>query len=102
LPQSVLILLRPVLTAFSKAGQSIKAHSLLLLRSIQNVEGVAFLVLCDKSYPKRLAFSFLDEVQQAFFAEYPLPQIEVIHRPYSFMKFGNIEKERKIMLQFLQ
>lgn len=60
----------------------------LSLFSVLNVEGVVFLALCDKSYPKRLAFSFLDEAQQSFFAEYPLPQIEVVHRPYSFMKFG--------------
>lgn len=46
------------------------------------------MAICDRSYPKRLAFSFLEELQAGFLGEYPLPQIEVVSRPYSFMKFG--------------
>ena len=50
------------------------------------------MAICDRSYPKRLAFSFLEELQAGFLGEYPLPQIEVVSRPYSFMKFGKMIK----------
>ena len=32
-------------------------------------EGICFMSLCEKSYPKRLCFSFLDELRDVFFTE---------------------------------
>jgi len=51
---------------------------------------VSFLAICDKTYPKRLSFSFLDEIHKLFFQEYPLDQIQAVNRPYAFLKFGKI------------
>lgn len=51
-------------------------------------DGIAFLAICDRTYPKRLAFSFLDEIHNNFMQEYPLDQIEAVNRPYAFLKFG--------------
>lgn len=53
-----------------------------------NQDGVAFLAICDKTYPKRLAFSFLEEINKLFLQDYPLHQIEAVNRPYAFLKFG--------------
>jgi len=50
--------------------------------------GVCFLVLCEKTYPKLLAFSFLLELQSAFFEAYTNSDIQAAMRPYEFIKFG--------------
>ncbi|KAJ3053043.1 SNAP receptor [Rhizophlyctis rosea] len=51
--------------------------------------GVVFLVLCDKSYPRLLAFSYLNEVTRGFFDELKATStpIHSVHRPYSFIRF---------------
>ena len=48
---------------------------------------VAYLTLTDKSYPKKLAFQYLEELQSEFSRLYG-PQIEGVTRPYAFIKFG--------------
>lgn len=51
-------------------------------------QGVIYLCLTDKYFPKRLAFSFLEEVSKEFFKKYS-HQIESSARPYAFIQFGN-------------
>ena len=50
---------------------------------------VCYLTLVDKSYPKKLAFQYLEELQSEFSRMYG-PQIETVTRPYAFIKFGEI------------
>jgi vesicle transport protein SEC22 len=53
-----------------------------------SIEGnVVYLTLCDKTYPKRLAFSYLEEVQKEFQEQYAR-EIDTAARPYAFVKFG--------------
>ncbi|EEA07490.1 synaptobrevin family protein [Cryptosporidium muris RN66] len=62
--------------------------------------GVIYMTLCSKSYPKKLAFSFLQEVIKYFFEELKKEfgnkdgdyraNIESIDKPYYFIKFDRI------------
>ena len=48
---------------------------------------VCYLTLADRSYPKKLAFQYLEELQREFFSLYGR-DIEKASRPYAFIKFG--------------
>jgi vesicle transport protein SEC22 len=48
---------------------------------------IGFICLCDKSYPKKLAFSFLNDLHKNFAEEYTLGQVDATTRPYAFIKF---------------
>lgn len=48
---------------------------------------VCYLTLVDKSYPKKLAFQYLEELQREFYSLYG-HDIEKATRPYAFIKFG--------------
>lgn len=48
---------------------------------------VCYLTLTDKSYPKKLAYQYLEELQSEFSRLYG-PQIDAAARPYAFIKFG--------------
>jgi vesicle transport protein SEC22 len=55
---------------------------------VLNVHGVAFLTLAERSYPKKLAFQYLDELSNEFNRLYGGQQVESVSRPYAFIKFG--------------
>ena len=48
---------------------------------------VCYLTLTDKSYPRKLAYQYLEELQSEFTSLYG-QQIEAAARPYAFIKFG--------------
>ena len=51
---------------------------------------------CDKSYPKKLAFSFLNDLHKNFASEYTSDQVEATTRPYAFIKFeGTVNRLSK-------
>lgn len=52
---------------------------------------VCFLTLVEKSYPKKLAYQYLEELQREFFSLYGR-EIEQARRPYAFIKFGKKPK----------
>jgi vesicle transport protein SEC22 len=57
---------------------------------------VCFLTICDKTYPKKLAFSYLDELEKEFFSSYDSNAINSAARPYAFVKFDStIQKIKK-------
>ena len=53
--------------------------------------GVCYLILCEWSYPKKLAYQYLEELQREF-EKVNRSQIETIVRPYAFIKFGSFLK----------
>ena len=65
--------------------------------------GVCYLTLTDKSYPKRLSFLFLEEVAKEFIADLKQEYgdewqqtVETVGRPYAFIKFDRvIQKKRR-------
>ena len=56
--------------------------------------GVVFLTVCDKQYPKRLAFGFLEELQREFDKQFG-DQTETAARPYAFVKFDTVIQRTK-------
>jgi hypothetical protein len=50
-------------------------------------DNVVFLTIADKSYPRKLAFSFLDELSKEFATSYG-PKVEGARKPYAFVGFG--------------
>lgn len=60
------------------------------------VEGVIFLTLTERAYPKRLAFDYLDELRREFFTVYGT-QVPKASRPYEFIRFDTfIQKTKRI------
>ena len=53
--------------------------------SIDN--GICYLVMTDKSFPKRSAFSYLEDIQVEFFTQYG-GRVPTAMRPYCFIEFG--------------
>jgi len=61
-----------------------------------NAGGVCYLCLTDRSYPKRLAFNYLEELQREFVSKYD-GQVESASRPYAFIKFDTfIQKTKRL------
>lgn len=50
--------------------------------------GIAFITLCDSSYPRKLAFHYLQDLQKEF-ENFDSSLIKKVTRPYCFIKFGN-------------
>ena len=48
---------------------------------------VCYLTLVERSYPKKLAYQYLEELQREFSSLYGR-EIEQAKRPYAFIKFG--------------
>ncbi|KAJ3399810.1 SNAP receptor, partial [Chytridiales sp. JEL 0842] len=57
--------------------------------------GVCYLTLCDRSYPKKLAFAYLEEIHKEFHEKYG-NEVGTVARPYAFVKFDTfIQKTKK-------
>ncbi|KAI3458162.1 hypothetical protein Pfo_014825 [Paulownia fortunei] len=58
--------------------------------------GICFMALCDSMYPRKLAFYYLQDLQQEF-NKFDVGLTERIMRPYSFIRFdgiiGNIRRK---------
>ena len=60
--------------------------------------GVCFLTLADRGYPKKLAYQYLEEIQNEFLSLYS-GEIDSIARPYACIKFDRfIQKTKKLYL----
>ncbi|XP_056633515.1 vesicle-trafficking protein SEC22b-B [Diorhabda sublineata] len=56
---------------------------------------VCYLVLCEKTYSKRLAYSYLEDIAQQFHSEYG-KRVNTVTRPYTFIEFDTyIQKAKK-------
>eukprot|EP00735_Rhodelphis_limneticus_P012025 TRINITY_DN51_c0_g1::TRINITY_DN51_c0_g1_i1::g.14772::m.14772 TRINITY_DN51_c0_g1::TRINITY_DN51_c0_g1_i1::g.14772 ORF type:complete len:209 (+),score=33.37,sp/Q94AU2/SEC22_ARATH/45.81/1e-58,Longin/PF13774.1/6.7e-24,Longin/PF13774.1/2.2e+02,Synaptobrevin/PF00957.16/2.5e+03,Synaptobrevin/PF00957.16/1.3e-15,T4SS/PF07996.6/0.026,CRISPR_assoc/PF08798.6/0.06 TRINITY_DN51_c0_g1_i1:87-713(+) len=61
-------------------------------------EGICYLTLTDKSYPKRLALDYLEELHKEFFSLYK-NELDTTSRPFPFMRFENfIQKTKKLYM----
>jgi vesicle transport protein SEC22 len=59
-----------------------------LLLSFLVENGVVYIVLCESTYPRKLAFHYLQDIQKEF-EKFDKTLIGKITKPYSFVKFGN-------------
>jgi len=50
------------------------------------VDNVVYLVIAEKSYPRKLAFSYLDELSKEFATSYGA-KVENVRKPYAFVGF---------------
>ena len=69
------------LVAFPKLGVLSSCFSILT----QN--GVIYMAFCDKNYPTKLAYTYLEEIAKEFEMQYGR-EVERVERPYAFIKFG--------------
>ncbi|KAG2151920.1 Longin-like domain-containing protein [Suillus cothurnatus] len=49
-------------------------------------DNVVYLTIADKSYPRKLAFSYLEELSKEFSVSYG-PKVESVRKPYAFVGF---------------
>lgn len=57
---------------------------------------VCYLVLCERTYSKRLAFTYLEDIAQEFHSQYGR-KVASVFRPYTFIEFDTyIQKARKM------
>ena len=58
-------------------------------------KGVVYLALCEQSFSKRVAFAYLEDLENEFDSTYG-NRVGVVSRPYSFIEFYNyIQKTKK-------
>lgn len=50
---------------------------------------MCYLVLCEASFPKKLAFAYLEDLQAEFHEQHG-KRVPTVSRPYSFIEFGEI------------
>jgi len=85
----------------STARMSIDSNPYIFHYVIEN--GIVYLSLTDKGYPKRLAFLFLEEIARDFEADLKqdhgdnwMREVETVGRAYAFIKFDRtIQKKRR-------
>jgi Regulated-SNARE-like domain len=71
-----------------QAPERLSAEAGLHTFHVLNSGGVSFLTLAEKSYPKKLAYQYLEELSSEFTRLYGGQQVESVSRPYAFIKFG--------------
>jgi vesicle transport protein SEC22 len=61
-------------------------------------DGVCYITLCEQSYPRKLAFHYLEDLQREF-GRLDRSKIETASKPYAFIKFDAvIQRIRKLYL----
>jgi len=73
---------------------------MLTLRSYLISDSIIYLVIADKSYPRKLAFSYLSELSTEFARSYPpSSSLKPGLRPYAFVKFDTfIQRTKRLYL----
>ncbi|KAJ1942632.1 SNAP receptor [Linderina macrospora] len=60
-------------------------------------QGVCYLCICERSFPRKVAFSYLDELAKEFHMSYGSEVEKTNLRPYAFIKFDTfIQKTKRI------
>uniref|UniRef100_A0A3Q3XDE1 SEC22 homolog B, vesicle trafficking protein (gene/pseudogene) n=1 Tax=Mola mola TaxID=94237 RepID=A0A3Q3XDE1_MOLML len=59
-------------------------------------QGVCYLLLCEASFPKKMAFAYLEDLHTEFYDQYGR-RVPTVTRPYSFIEFDTyIQKTKKV------
>ncbi|KAF4379415.1 hypothetical protein G4B88_024863 [Cannabis sativa] len=70
---------------------------LLAFASTHSKGRVCYLTMCDRAYPKKLAYQYLEDLKNEFERVNGVGQIETAARPYAFIKFDTfIQKTKKL------
>ncbi|XP_005721018.1 vesicle-trafficking protein SEC22b-B-like [Pundamilia nyererei] len=58
-------------------------------------QGVCYIILCEASFPKTMAFEYLEDLSKEFYVQYG-KKVPTVSRPYSFIEFDTyIQKVNK-------
>uniref|UniRef100_A0A3Q4M9Z3 SEC22 homolog B, vesicle trafficking protein a n=1 Tax=Neolamprologus brichardi TaxID=32507 RepID=A0A3Q4M9Z3_NEOBR len=58
-------------------------------------QGVCYIILCEASFPKTMAFEYLEDLSKEFYVQYG-KKVPTVTRPYSFIEFDTyIQKVNK-------
>lgn len=49
--------------------------------------GICYLILCEQTFSKNMAFAYLQELHQEFYSQYG-KKVSTVSRPYPFIEFG--------------
>lgn len=71
---------------------------LVLVLSYIIAQGVCYLVLCEASFPKKMAFGYLEDLHAEFYDQYGR-RVPTVTRPYSFIEFGKCSDTTKKQYQ---
>ncbi|CAK7241451.1 MAG: SNAP receptor [Sporothrix thermara] len=92
--QVKLILRRLNRNAEPQASIEVSAHPLAIHYTI--VDDVVYLCVCDRAYPRKLAFTYLADIAREFANTYPAAQrTSATLRPYAFMEFDTFIQRTK-------
>lgn len=58
-----------------------------LVSSYLIAQGVCYLSLCEASFPRKIAFAYLEDLHSEFYDQYGR-RVPTVTRPYSFIEFG--------------
>uniref|UniRef100_A0A3B4TQ73 SEC22 homolog B, vesicle trafficking protein b n=1 Tax=Seriola dumerili TaxID=41447 RepID=A0A3B4TQ73_SERDU len=65
------------------------------LEAVHTTTTLCYLVLCEASFPKKLAFAYLEDLQAEFHEQHG-KKVPTVSRPYSFIEFDTyIQKTKK-------
>jgi vesicle transport protein SEC22 len=62
-------------------------------------DSIIYFVICDHSYPRKLAFSYLLEISREFFQSHGNDALRQDTRPYAFVSFDNYMQKTKKLYQ---
>ena len=60
---------------------------------------MVYLVISDKAYPRKLAFSYLDELSKEFATSYGA-KVETVRKPYAFVGFGGYCDDYALLIAY--
>ncbi|GJR53326.1 25.3 kDa vesicle transport protein [Tanacetum coccineum] len=86
------------ITSRSDTLLSSKFQHFLAIVGAVNRWRVCYLTMCDRAYPKKLAFQYLEDLKNEFERGYG-NQIETAARPYAFIKFDTFIQRTKKLYQ---
>lgn len=76
--------------------RSISYLSLILVSSYLISSDIVFMCICERSYPRKLAFTYLSDLSTEFSTTYPASQtMSTSLRPYAFMEFDTFISRTK-------
>lgn len=64
-------------------------------------QGVCYLLLSEASFPKKMAFAYLEDLHTEFFDQYGR-RVPTVTRPYSFIEFGKTESDMLVCSEMVQ
>lgn len=82
------------ITPNSETKASIESGDLYTIHYLID-NSIIYICICNKSYPKKLAFSYLLEISHEFFNSHGNEALSNKARPYGFNSFDNFYKKQR-------